>query len=102
MSIRSIRDVAAAVRGRRKELELSQAELARRARVSRKWISEFEAGKSTAELGLVLRILDELGLQLELNKNSEAVEGSRDRDGVDLDRLLNDLQAAESADARDE
>lgn len=103
MSVRSIRDVAAAVRGRRKELELNQAELARRARVSRKWVSEFEAGKSTAELGLVLRILDELGLQLELNKNPETVGGSsRDRDEVDLDTLLNNLRAAESADASDE
>ena len=47
-TIHSIRDVAASMRGRRKEVGLSQAELARRAGVSRKWIYEVEAGKPTA------------------------------------------------------
>ena len=86
MAVRSIRDIAAAARGRRQELGLTQAELGRRAGVSRKWISEFEAGKPTAELGLVLRALDELGFQLELRP--ESVAKSRDRGAVDLDALL--------------
>jgi HTH-type transcriptional regulator / antitoxin HipB len=62
--IHSIRDLAAVIRGRRKDLGLSQAELAKRAGVSRKWIYEFEDGKPTAEFGLVLRVLDVLDLQL--------------------------------------
>jgi HTH-type transcriptional regulator/antitoxin HipB len=62
--IRSTRDLAAAVRGRRKDLRLSQAGLAERAGVSRKWVYEFEDGKPTAELGLMLRVLDALDLQL--------------------------------------
>ncbi len=66
MRVRTIRDMAATVRGRRTDLKLSQAELAQRAGVSRKWISEFEAGKATAEFGLVLRVLDELGLVLDV------------------------------------
>ncbi len=70
MAVRSIRDIAVAARGRRQELGLSQAELARRAGVSRKWISEFETGKPTAELGLVLRVLDELGFRLDLHGES--------------------------------
>lgn len=86
MAVRSIRDIAVAARGRRQELGLSQAELARRAGVSRKWISEFETGKPTAELGLVLRVLDELGFQLDLRGDSPTT--SRDRDSVDLDTLL--------------
>src|SRR5262249_46929089 len=68
VALRSIREIAAAVRGRRHDLGLSQAELASRAGVSRKWISEFESGKSTAELGLVLRVLDVLGWSLELDE----------------------------------
>jgi HTH-type transcriptional regulator / antitoxin HipB len=87
MAVRSIRDIAVAARGRRQELALSQAELARRAGVSRKWISEFEAGKPTAELGLVLRVLDELGFRLDLHGESSPTK-SRDRDSVDLDTLL--------------
>jgi HTH-type transcriptional regulator / antitoxin HipB len=66
MKIKSIRNLAAAVRGRRRDLGLTQAELATRAGVSRKWVYEFEAGKPSAELRLILRVLDALGLTLEL------------------------------------
>jgi len=88
--LRSIRDVAAAVRGRRQDLGLSQAELAQRAGVSRKWVYEFEGGKSTAELGLVLRVLEELELGLELDEASAGA--STPRDAVDLDALLDALR----------
>jgi HTH-type transcriptional regulator / antitoxin HipB len=87
--ISTIRDIAAAVRGRRTDLGLSQAELARRAGVSRKWISEFEAGKPTAELGLVIRVLDELGIMLDLTSGEEAAP-SRTAQRVDLDALLDE------------
>lgn len=103
MSVRSIKDVAAAVRGRRHDLLLSQVDLATRAGVSRKWISEFEAGKSTAEFGLVLRVLDALALNLELREASSTQEGSsKDRGAVDLDLLLDRHRASNAADAGDE
>ncbi|HEY8287155.1 MAG TPA: helix-turn-helix domain-containing protein [Chloroflexota bacterium] len=89
MRITSIRDVAASVRGRRTDLDLSQAELARRAGVSRKWISEFEAGKPTAEVGLVIRVLDELGIVLDLISGEDAAP-VRAAKRVDLDALLNE------------
>ncbi len=95
MRVRSTRDMAAAVRGRRQDLNLNQAELAKRAGVSRKWIYEFEAGKSTAEFGLVLRVLEELGFGLELGKDSDAADqtASAGRLEVDLDALLDELRA---------
>lgn len=65
MRLDTIAEVAAAVRGRRAELGLSQDDLARRAYVSRKWVVELENGKATAELGLVLRVLDALELTVE-------------------------------------
>jgi HTH-type transcriptional regulator / antitoxin HipB len=89
MRISSIRGVAAAVRGRRLDLKLSQVELARRAGVSRKWISEFEAGKPTAEFGLVMRVLDELGMVLDLISGEDAA-AARATKRVDLDALLNE------------
>jgi len=89
MTVRSIRDLAAAVRGRRKDLGMNQAELARRAGVSRKWVYEFEAGKPTAEFGLLLRALDELGLALELAPRSDPA-GSAGGETVDLDALLDE------------
>ena len=90
MRIRSIRDAAAAVRGRRLDLGLSQAELAKRTGVSRKWIYEFEAGKTTAEFGLALRVFEELGLVLTLGEHSNAEpQPVPDRGAaVDLDALL--------------
>ena len=92
MMIRSIRDLAAVVRGRRGDLQLNQAELARGAGVSRKWIYEFEAGKPTAEFGLLLRVLDELGLALDLTLLDEkGPTGSGDT--VDLDALLEEHRA---------
>jgi y4mF family transcriptional regulator len=85
MKVRSIRDLAAVVRGRRTDLGLSQAELAARAGVSRKWIYQFEAGKPTAELGLILRVLDALGLVLDVTYDEQATAGGRARD---LDTLI--------------
>lgn len=85
MRIRSTHDAAAAVRGRRKDLGLSQADLAARAGVSRKWIYEFEAGKATAELGLVIRVLEQLGLALDFGSGPGPRSSRR---GVDLDALL--------------
>ncbi len=86
--IRSIRDLATAVRGRRLDLGLSQSALAERAHVSRQWIVELEAGKSTAEIGLVLRLLDALGFSLSLDEPGEA-----GKPAVDLDALLDDHRA---------
>jgi y4mF family transcriptional regulator len=72
MKVHSAADVAAAIRGRRLDHGLSQAELANRSGVSRKWISEFETGKETAEFALVIRVLEALGLGLDLSEDSGA------------------------------
>lgn len=85
MRVRSTRDAAAVVRGRRKELGLSQADVAARTGVSRKWIYEFEAGKPTAELGLVIRVLERLGLDLEVVTATRTRVAGR---AVDLDAIL--------------
>ncbi len=91
MKIRSITDLAAIVRGRRKDLRWSQEELARRAGVSRKWIYDFEAGKATAQLGLILRVLDVLGLAVDVTLAAEAARSQGP--SVDLDALLDEHRA---------
>lgn len=85
MQVRSTAEIAAAAKGRRLDLGLSQTDLAERAGLSRKWISEFEAGKPRAELGLVLRVLEELGLRLDVVLAPVRRRSTR---VVDLDRLL--------------
>ena len=91
MRARSIRDFAAAVRGRRRDLGMTQTALAERAGVSRKWIYEFEAGKPNAELGLILRVLDALGFQLELSLD-EPAQASVVGQAVDLDALIEEYR----------
>lgn len=89
MRIVSIADIAALVRGRRMDLGLSQGDLAHRAKVSRKWINEFEAGgKATAELGHVLRVLEALDVDL------DAATGERPPTGgdIDLDVILSEIR----------
>lgn len=65
MLIRTPADLGAVIRERRKELKLDQAELARRIGTSRQWVVGIEQGRSRAELGLVLRALDTLGIRLD-------------------------------------
>ena len=66
MKTKTIRDVAALARKRRRELGLAQAQLAAAVGVGREWIIDFEKGKSTVEWGLVFRTLKELGLEIDL------------------------------------
>ena len=87
--VRSILDLSAAVKGRRLDLGLSQAQLASQIGASRKWLSEFEAGKPTAELSLVLRALDGVGLALHLGETGDQQAG----DGLDLDAFLDEYQS---------
>ncbi|MXZ30999.1 MAG: helix-turn-helix transcriptional regulator [Acidimicrobiia bacterium] len=59
-------ELGAAIQGLRRSAGLTQAELAGRARVSRKWISEMENGKATAEIGVLCHVLEALGAHIEV------------------------------------
>ena len=92
----TVQSIRAAVLGRRRELGLSQAQLAERIGVSRKWVSEFERGKTTAELGLVLRLLESLDLQVTITPSGLSdrarAEGRVTSAPVDLDALLEEYR----------
>jgi len=66
MLLRTPADLGSAIRDRRRQLNLDQSDLAKQVGVSRKWIVDAEKGKPRAEIGLVLRTLDVLGLRLSL------------------------------------
>jgi len=68
-SMRSLRpaEVGRTIRDRRRALGLDQASLAKRVGVSRQWIVEVERGKERAEIGLVLRTLAALGLEVTIS-----------------------------------
>jgi transcriptional regulator with XRE-family HTH domain len=64
--------------------------------VSRKWISEFEAGKSTVELSLVMRVLEALELDMSLSASSRpTVSREDDQDHLDLDAWIEEYRASE-------
>jgi HTH-type transcriptional regulator/antitoxin HipB len=89
MRIQTPADLGLTIRDRRKQLGLAQQTLADRVGVSRQRIVEVEAGKSRAEIGLILRTLRELGIQLDAK--SEAPSGSSKRSShkaPDLDRIV--------------
>jgi HTH-type transcriptional regulator / antitoxin HipB len=67
-----VREIGRAIRARRKELGWSQTTLAKRAQTTRRWISEIENGKPTAEVGLVLEALHVLGVKVRLEQPGKA------------------------------
>jgi len=65
MLTRTPADLGAVIRDRRKYLKRNQASLANEIGVSRQWLIALEHGHPRAELGLVLRVLDALGINLD-------------------------------------
>ncbi len=85
MQIRTPTGLGAAVRERRKQLGLGQAELASRIGVSRQWVIGLEHGHNRAELGLVLRTLDVLEIRLDAQSNDDK---SKPRRTPDIDAIV--------------
>lgn len=92
MLLRTPIDIGFAIRDHRRRLGLDQGELAKRVGASRKWLVEVEKGKPRAEIGLLLRTLDALGLRLSIAADG-AVTTDKNAAGVaiptvDIDRVL--------------
>jgi len=87
MRIRTPADLGALIRDRRIKLALDQQSLARKVGVSRQWIVEVEKGKARAEIGLLLRTIDALGIQL---MTEEDVPGKKRQTApeVDIDSIV--------------
>jgi HTH-type transcriptional regulator/antitoxin HipB len=62
--LRNAEQLGRSVRLRRLEKGLSQKALAENIGVERKWIIHLESGNAKAELGLVLKALDALGIHI--------------------------------------
>lgn len=97
LRIRNPRDLGAFIRDRRSQLGLDQAELAKKAGTSRKWLIEVERGKPRAEIGLILRTLK--ALEVSLDFRTDSAENTRSpkpaaakRQVPDIDSVLNALK----------
>lgn len=86
MRIDNARDFGLYLRDRRRELGLTQAATAAAAGVSPRWLSSVEAGKPSAETGLVLKTLQALRLVVRIEPAPDVPPG-----GVDLGEILRKL-----------
>jgi len=71
MRIKAVATLGELVRDQRKQRGWSQGQLAEKVGVSRLWVSQFENGKETVELGLVLKTLRALDLSLEASQQKK-------------------------------
>lgn len=79
-SIRSPQQLGAALRAARKQLKLTQPQLALAAGVGVRFIVDLEAGKPTVRLENVLRVIDALGGEIQLNGLPVAAGAGQDED----------------------
>jgi len=79
-SIRSPQQLGAALRCARKQLQLTQPQLALAAGVGVRFIVDLEAGKPTVRLENVLRVIDALGGEIQLNGLPVAAGAGQDED----------------------
>jgi HTH-type transcriptional regulator/antitoxin HipB len=89
MLIRTPKEIGHLVRDRRKARGWTQDALAQRLGVSRLWVVQLEQGKSTAQIGLVMRALNELDvpIQVDITPNSTATRATASG-GIDLDSII--------------
>lgn len=85
MIVHTPRDLGHLVRECRTKRLLTQARLAAAVGVSRKWIIDLEAGKTAADLSLVLRTLRALGVELDARERA-GKKATKDR--IDLDAIV--------------
>jgi HTH-type transcriptional regulator / antitoxin HipB len=89
MHIRTPSDLGALIRDRRMKLGLDQKSLAGKVGVSRQWIVAIEQGKPRAEIGLLLRTIDVLGIRLSTeNELPRKTEDTNIRPTVNIDSII--------------
>lgn len=88
MRVRTPADLGAIIRDRRTKLGLDQKSLASQVGVSRQWIVEVEKGKPRAEIGLVLRTLEALGIPLAAGDTPKGNKKAGGPPPVDIDSII--------------
>ncbi len=70
MNLISVNDIANLVKEERRSRGWTQAELSKQAGVSRDWLIGLEKAKASVELGLVLRTIKALGINISATPNT--------------------------------
>jgi transcriptional regulator with XRE-family HTH domain len=97
--VHTVMELGAVVQEARRRRQWTQAELARRAQVSRRWIVALESGQAAgAELGRVLAALSALDLRMTFSLPSAAAEGGAAEAATPARRALDSPDASVDAD----
>lgn len=87
--LRTPADIGALLRDRRKALGLDQADLADRIGVGRLWVNQVERGKPGASVGLVLRALAAVGVELTAASDVHTSQSNRTPiDAPDINAII--------------
>lgn len=68
MKIKTAQDIAILIKTERKKQNLTQTELAGLCNVGLRFIVDIEKAKETCQIGKVLKVLDVLGINLEIKE----------------------------------
>jgi len=94
--VRNPEQLGRSIRLKRLERGLSQKALAERLGLERKWVIRLEAGNGKAEIGLVLKALEALGLRSLLSEAQPSDSGKNKRSPKSrLDEVFRRLQRPE-------
>jgi HTH-type transcriptional regulator / antitoxin HipB len=91
ITLRNPEQLGVAIRLKRKEKKLSQSALADLLGVERKWVIRLEAGNPGAELALVIKALEIVGIQALLRDQDRKAKAPRDASSQ-LDEVFARLQ----------
>jgi HTH-type transcriptional regulator/antitoxin HipB len=95
MTLHNAEQLGAAIRLKRREKRLTQSELAKLLGAERKWVLNLESGNSKAEIGLILRAIEVLGLRAFLTDKAakaQSERGPHDLKTPRLDQVFQRLQ----------
>ena len=95
LKLRTAIDIGALIKDRRRDLGIDQAELARMIGVSRLWVNQVERGKPGASLGLVLRALGAVGVELTASSGGSAQSANpaeQDPPAADINKIISDAR----------
>lgn len=88
MQVRTANDIGTFIRDQRKRQKLDQATLASLIGVNRRWVMEVERGKPRAEIALVLKALEALGLGLSVDRTDVPGSTTDALAIVDIDAIV--------------
>jgi len=88
MYLRTAHEVGLLVRDQRRALGWTQADLANRLGVGRLWVVQLEKGKDTAQIGLVLRALNELKIPMQVDLSTDPYSQPQVPGVIDLDTII--------------